>query len=82
MYGREGDLKRLNDDRNNPSLSRFVRQQADKAHATITSQIKDKKLMRLRTELINAARANDLEAQNKIAMQMKAHTGEDRETGL
>lgn len=82
MYGRDGDLAKLNADRNDPSLPLFVRGQAAKAHATITKQLKDKKLMGMRLELINAARANDLEAQDRIQKRMRAHTLEDRETGL
>lgn len=81
MYGRTGDLTKLNNDRNNPNLPKFVRQQADKAHHKITEQLKDKKLMRLREQLINAAKANDLQAQHNIQLQMREHTGEDRETG-
>lgn len=81
MYGRIGDLEKLNRDRNDTSLPKFVRQQADKAHAKIVEQLKDKKLMGLRSQLINAAQAHDLEAQEKIQMQMREHTGEDKETG-
>jgi len=81
MYGRTGDLEKLNKDRNDQSLPKIVRQRADQAHQTIVAQLKDKKLMGLREQLINAARANDLEAQHKIQIQMREHTGEDKETG-
>ena len=81
MYGRAGDLKKLNADRNNSSLPKFVRKQADKAYYTIVEQIKDKKLMRLRLQLINATKAGDLKEASKIEQQMRSHVGEDRETG-
>jgi len=81
MYGRTGDLERLNKDRNDFSLSRFVRQRADMAHCEITNQLKDKKLMSLREQLIRAARSHDPEAEQRIQRQMRQHTGEDKETG-
>lgn len=82
MYGREGDLIRLNNDRNNPALSKFERYMADKAHATIVKQIKDKPLMRLRSRLIGAVKAGDHTNIDKIEKLMRSHTGEDKETGL
>jgi len=81
MYGRTGDLERLNKDRNDFSLSRFVRLRADMAHREITNQIKDTKLMSLREQLIRAAKAHDSEAEQRIQRQMRQHTGEDKETG-
>lgn len=82
MFGRDGELKKLNDDRNNPNLPRFVRRQADEAHHKIVEQMKDRRLMDMRLELIRATRAGDLEAINKIEKRIRAYTGEDRETGL
>lgn len=82
MYGRDGELAQLNKDRNDSSLSKFVRSQADKAYNKISEQMKDQKLMRMRLELINAARAQDNVAQDKIQKRMRAYTKEDRETGL
>lgn len=82
MYGRTGDLAKLNADRNNPGLPKHVRHQADKAHAKIVEQLKDKKLMGLRERLIRATRAGDMKAASKIEQEMRAHTGEDRETGV
>ena len=81
MYGRAGDLEKLNRDRNNPRLSRFVRQQADKAHATIVAQLRDKKLMRMRERLINATRAGDNDEARKIEIGMRVYEKKDRETG-
>lgn len=82
MYGRAGDLAKLNKDRNDPRLPNIVRLRADRAHATIVEQMKDKKLMRLREQLINAVLAGDQDAQIKIEVAMRAHTHQDQETGL
>lgn len=82
MHGRAGELAKLNADRNNPVLTKFERSQADKAHRKITEQLKDKKLMSMRSRLIRAAQANDLVEQDKIARSMKAYQHEDQETGL
>lgn len=81
MYGRAGELERLNADRNNPKLPFIVRRRADEARTKILEQLKDKKLMGMREELINATRVGDTEAAAKIQMRMRAHTGEDMETG-
>lgn len=82
MYGRLGELTKLNDDRNNPRLSRFVRSQADKAHRKIVEQMKDKKLMRMRLRLIRATQAGDNVEALKIQAAMKAYEKADRETGV
>lgn len=81
MYGRTGDLEKLNRDRNNPSLSKFVRAQADEAHTKIVSQMKDRKLMGMRLRLIKATQTGDLNEANKIQISMKAYLKEDREVG-
>jgi hypothetical protein len=81
MYGRAGDLAKLNRDRNNIQLPNIVRLRADRAHATIVAQLKDKKLMRLRERLINATRAGDEYEARKIEIAMRAHRQEDQETG-
>lgn len=81
-YGREGELARLNRDRNNPELGPFTRGFADKSHAKIVKQLKDKKLMAMRERLIKAAQAHDEQEQHKIQLQMRAYTGESAETGL
>jgi lipopolysaccharide biosynthesis regulator YciM len=81
MYGRAGDLLKLNRDRNNPELSMFQRKQADEAHAKIVRQLKNKPLMRMRLRLINATRAGDLEEAAKIQIGMRALMKEDQETG-
>jgi hypothetical protein len=78
MYGRAGDLLKLNRDRNNPELSMFQRKQADEAHAKIVRQLKNKPLMRMRLRLINATRAGDLEEAAKIQIGMRALMKEDQ----
>ena len=82
MYGRTGELERLNNDRNDPKLPKFSRLQADKAHFKIVEQLKDKKLMRMRERLIYANQAGDMHEIDKIQKQMRDYTGEDRETGI
>lgn len=81
MYGREGELSKLNRDRNNADLPPIVRLRADRAYKKIAEQLKDKKLMGLREQLIKATRAGDQEASMKIQLQMRAHAGEEMETG-
>lgn len=81
MYGRAGDLAKLNKDRNNPDLPRITRLRADRAHAVIVEQLKDKKLMRMRERLINATRAGDPYEARKIQIAMRAYKKEDQETG-
>lgn len=81
MFGRAGELLKLNRDKNNYSLPKFVRQQAAKAHAKIAKQIKDKHLMRMRLRLINAMKARDEDEAHKIEQSMRFYLKEDRETG-
>lgn len=81
MYGRAGDLAKLNADRNNLHLPDIARLRADKAHAAIMEQLKDKKLMSMRERLINATRAGDQYEARRIELAMKAYRKEDRETG-
>lgn len=82
MYGREGELAKLNHDRNNPSLPMHTRKAADKAFVKIAAQMKDKKLMAMRTRLIKSARAGDEKEQHKITLQMRDYLGEPLESGL
>lgn len=81
MYGRETQLTKLNEDRNNPKFGPFTRLQADKAHRKITSQLKDKKLMGMRERLIRATIAGDSYESSKIQMMMRDYTRQDQETG-
>jgi len=82
MYGRGNELLRLNRDRNDYSLPRFVRNQADKAYKKIAAQLKDRKLMKLRWQLIKANKAHDIQYAGKIEVQMRIYQADDRETGL
>jgi hypothetical protein len=81
-YGREGELARLNIVRNDPKKQAWVRKSADKNHAKIVRQLKDKKLMGMRVRLIKAARAGDALEQAKIQQQMRDYEGAEKETGL
>lgn len=81
MYGRAGDLKKLNADRENGGLPKVIRQRANQAHAKIVAQLRDKKLMSLRQRLIGAVKAGDEKASIRIQLQMRDYAKEDRETG-
>lgn len=80
-HGRHGELTKLNKQRNDFNETHVTRAAADKAHAKIVRQMKDKKLMGMRERLIRAAQAADRYEVAKITAQMKDHTKEDRETG-
>ena len=80
-HGRHGELTKLNKTRNDRSQRQDVRKAADKAHAKIVAQLRDKKLMRMRHRLIQAAQGDDRYELAKITALMKDHTKEDRETG-
>jgi hypothetical protein len=80
-HGRNGELTKLNKLRNDYTQSPVTRRAADKNHAKIVHQLRDKKLMRMRHRLIQAGRAGDRLEIARITAMMKAHTKEDRETG-
>jgi len=82
MHGRQTTLQKLNEDRNNPELGKFTRLQADKAYTKIIEQLKDKKLMALREQLIKASQSGDQNAVWKITNQMREHEGKQREDKL
>jgi hypothetical protein len=81
MYGRAGELVRLNKDRNDYTLSKIVRQRANEAYVKISHQLKDKKLMSLRLRLIRATKARDMTAAERIQLQMRDYLKQDMETG-
>lgn len=81
MYGRAGELVRLNKDRNDYTLSKIVRQRANEAYVKISHQLKDKKLMSLRLRLIRATKARDMDIAERIQLQMRDYLKQDRETG-
>ena len=80
MYGRENQLYQLNKERNHVKLPMWQRKQADRAFNKIAAQLKDTKLMSLRSRLIKATQAGDVKEMNHIQGQMKHHQGEDTET--
>lgn len=80
-HGRHGELTRLNRERNDITLPKHRRLAADKAHAKIVGQLRDKKLMSLRGRLIRASQGRDIIEVARITAQMKDYTKEDRETG-
>lgn len=80
-HGRQGELKRYNQERNDFNLPARRRSAANKAHAKIAGQLKDKPLMALRHRLLAAGHAKDDYEIAKITAQMRAYLKEDRETG-
>jgi hypothetical protein len=82
MYGREGELYKLDRQRKDASLPKQRRQAADRAFKKIAAQLADKQLMAQRIRLIKAAQAGDELEQHKITRQMRDYLGEDQETGI
>lgn len=80
--GRGGEMVRMNRERNDVRLPRWRRRDADKALYKIASQLKDKRLMRMRARLIKASQAGDEPEIIKITRCMRDYLGEDQETGL
>jgi hypothetical protein len=81
MYGRTGDLIKLNEVRNDSSKTKFVRKRADESHAIIVKQLKDKKLMKLRLHLIKATKMGDTDNAHKLQVLMQEHQGLVKESG-
>lgn len=73
MYGRQTTLEYLRARRDDYSRHPFRRKQADRAIKQIISQLRDKKLLRLRERLIRATRAGDDHWIWKIENQIRAH---------
>lgn len=82
MYAREGELAKLNRDRNDILLPMSARKDADKAFQKILSQMRDKKLMAMRERLVKAARAGDEEQIHRITLQMRSYSKEPLESGI
>lgn len=80
-YGRSGELRKLNADRNNPDIPALYRKMADDAHGDIVKQLKDKPLMNLRRRLIQATQAGDTKEANKIQLIMRDYRSEEKEHG-
>lgn len=81
-YGREGQLGRLNRERNDYNLPYHRRHAANKTLAKIIKQCSDKRLMAMRERLIKATQAGDYFEAGKIGQQMRAYLGEDLESGV
>jgi hypothetical protein len=82
MHGWEGTLaahKKIRDDPRQPRERRYA---ADKAIQKILAQLKDKKLVGMREQLVGAHKAGDEKAIISVTKQIRAHNGEDPETGL
>jgi hypothetical protein len=79
LYGRLTTLNKLKDMRDNPEIHPHHREGAAKAMERIKTQLKDKKLMKLRERLIKATIAGDLHESWKIENQIKAHEGKELE---
>lgn len=78
---RESQLIGLNRKRNDWTLHRSFRNDADKAYNKIRNQLADKKLVAMRERLTKAAQAGDRYVMAKITAEIKDYMGEDRETG-
>lgn len=63
----------------NAGLDRWGKEQAGRAKAAILKQSKDKKLTRLRQQLMRAARAHDKDAELAIAAKIKRYEGKSFE---
>jgi len=73
MYGRQTTLKYLKERRDDLSRHPFSRMQADRAIKNIMSQLRDRKLMRLRERLIKATLYGDDHAIWMIENQIRAY---------
>lgn len=82
MYGRDGELMRLKRDMQNHKVFKFHRQLAHKKYLQIVAQLKDKKLMRLRWQLLNAHRARDAKYVEKLVLQIRDYEKAERDSGL
>lgn len=78
-WGRESDLVRLNNLRNNRGVGPLTRLGADRAHTKILIQLRDEKYTNLRERLINATRAGDTNAVANIELQIRDHLKEPKE---
>jgi hypothetical protein len=81
LYGYGSTLYKLKGDMENHTLTPITRAEAAKAFYKILRNLQDKKLMKMRVELIDAAKAEDGRAVARISAKMKIHLGEDPETG-
>jgi hypothetical protein len=82
MYAREGQLARLKRDMNNPKIYKFHRNLAHKKFRQIVAQMKDRKLMRLRWQLLNAHRNRDEKYVDKLVLQIRDYEKAEKDSGL
>lgn len=82
MHGWEGTLAKYKKIRDDPRQPREQRYAADRAIQKIVAQLRDKKFVGLREQLVGAHKAGDERAIINITKQIRAHNGEDTETGL
>ena len=78
-WGRESDIIRLNNGRNNENLGPKTRKGHDRAHGKIQRQLRDRKYLHMRENLIQASRAGDLAEVEKLELRIRDHLNEPRE---
>lgn len=81
-YGREGQLDKLRAQTKDFNLSYKRRRKAYETMMEIITQCEDKQLMALRSRLMKASIAGDVEWVGRLSAQMKLYSGEEPETGL
>jgi hypothetical protein len=81
MYGRDSQLNKLHAIQHDVTKPTHVRRAADKARQKIVAQMRDKKLMGMRSRLMAASRAGDVVEMARITALIKDYEGEDRESG-
>jgi hypothetical protein len=79
LAGRYTTLQKLDRDLKRPDLGKYTKQRIKRARDGIVEQLKDKKLNKLREELIRATRANDREEIWKITCRIREHEGKPLE---
>lgn len=82
MYGRGEQLATLKQRYNDPTVPRFARKRAHMAYWRIVRQLKDRRLMGLRSQLIRASLAQDGAQVDKITRRIRAYEKQERESGL
>lgn len=76
--GRLQDIARLNSLIKNPNKSRGQRREADRTKKIIVKQMRDRKLRRLREQLIKAAAKHDLRAELKLVNTIKNYLKQEQ----
>jgi len=76
--GRLADIKRLNAIINNPLKTKGARKRADEVKKSIVKQMKDRKLRRLREQLVSAAYHYDEKVELKLVNQIKSYLKQEK----